>query len=238
MRTTRSLAAMLLSLFLAGFVVVGTTTPAHAEPLAKFWMYFHVEDGELTAYEVGVGSTKPVDGSIEAYRYGTSAAFPPHIAPRADLEELTFDAICDHVDPKDGEKRVAVLVDFGVEQDASNGEEPPAPFAACAQVPVEANGLQVLEDVAEVRSEDEDFGPSLCAIEGYPASGPCFGSAPKASPDDTGSIDFAIQGVDDTTESDDDEDDDNNLPLLASAIALVVVTAAGGWVLARRNKSA
>ena len=74
------------------------------------------------------------------------------------------------------------MIDFGVEQDAADGDEPPAPYAACAQVATNATGLQVLDAAAEVRSENSDFGPSLCAIDGYPASGPCFGSGAEVSP--------------------------------------------------------
>ena len=82
MHTTRSLAAMLLTLLAAGFGVVGAAAPAQAAPVSKFWMYFHVEGGEYVGYDEGVGATNPADGSIEAFRYGASEDFPPHIAPR------------------------------------------------------------------------------------------------------------------------------------------------------------
>jgi LPXTG-motif cell wall-anchored protein len=147
---------------------------------------------------------------------------------------VSFEEVCGHVDAKDGQKRVAVVIDFGVEQDAAEGQEPPAPYAACAQVAPKATGLQVLDAVAEVRSENSDFGPSLCAIDGYPASGPCFGSGPEASPDDGEPVAFAIEGVD---KESDDEDDDSNVPLLLGVGAVVVLLGAGGVLLARRNKA-
>jgi len=236
MRSIRTVLATSLALFLAGFTLIGTATPASAaDDPARFWMYYSVVDDEFTAYlDKGVGATKPADGSVEAFRYGTSTDFPPHIAPRADVAEVSFEEVCGQVDAKDGQKRVAVVIDFGVEQDAAEGDEPPAPYAACAQVATNATGLQVLDAVAEVRSENSDFGPSLCAIDGYPASGPCFGSGPEASPADGEPVTFAIEGVD--KESDDDEDD-SNLPLLLGAGAVVVLLGAGGVLLARRNKA-
>ena len=239
MRSIRTLLATSLALFLAGFTLVGTASSASAvsaaDDPARYWMYFSVIDDEFTAYlDKGVGATKPADGTVEAFRYGTSTDFPPHIAPRADVASVSFDEVCGHVDAKDGQKRVAVVIDFGVEQDAADGDEPPAPYAACAQVATKATGLQVLDAAAEVRSENSDFGPSLCAIDGYPASGPCFGSGPEVSPADGEPVAFAIEGVD--KESDDDEDD-SNLPLLLGAGAVVVLLGAGGVLLARRNKA-
>ena len=84
---------------------------------------------------------------------------------------MTFDAVCVDTPAVDGQKRVAVIIDFGVEADAE-GQEIPAPKAACAQVPTEANGLQVLEAVAEIRTENHG-GPLLCAIDGYPGEELC-----------------------------------------------------------------
>lgn len=236
MHPIRTLLAGFLALFLAGFTLVGTAGSASAaDDPARFWMYYSVVDDEFVAYlDKGVGATNPADGSVEAFRYGTSTEFPPHIAPRADVAEVSFEEVCGHVDAKDGQKRVAVVIDFGVEQDAAGGQEPPAPYAACAQVARKATGLQVLDAVAEVRSENSDFGPSLCAIDGYPASGPCFGSGPEASPDDGEPVAFAIEGVD---KESDDEDDDSNVPLLVGAGAVVVLLGAGGVLLARRNKA-
>lgn len=237
MRSIRTLLTAALALFLAGFTLAGTSTSASAaDDPARYWMYFSVVDDEFVAYlDKGVGATKPADGSVEAFRYGTSTEFPPHVAPRADVAEVSFEEVCGHVDAKDGQKRVAVVIDFGVEQDAAEGDEPPAPYAACAQVATKATGLQVLDSVAEVRSENTDFGPSLCAIDGYPASGPCFGSGSEVSPDDGDPVAFAIEGVD--KESDDEDEDDGNLPLLLGAGAVVVLLGAGGVLLARRNRT-
>ena len=51
--------------------------------------------------------------------------------------------------------------------------------------PTNANGLQVLEAVAEVRTENH-FGPTLCAIDGYPAKGCANDVSNVATPADDG----------------------------------------------------
>jgi hypothetical protein len=239
MRSIRTVFATFLVLFLAGFTLVGTSGSASAAQSSaadsyRYWMYSSVIDGEFTTYDVGVGGSKPKDGTIEAYRYASSADYPPHVAPRADLEKLTFDAICGHVDAADGQKRVGVLVDFGEEFDAAEGEEPPAPFAGCAQVPTNATGLQVLQSVADVRTEKSSSGPLLCGIDGYPAA-KCSLTVSESTPADSGTVDFAIKGVGDDAETDDD--DGSNMPMLLGIGAVVVLLGAGGVALNRRNKS-
>ena len=99
----------------------------------------------------GVGAATPKDGSIEAYRYAAADFKKPNL-PRIDLNVVDFDAVCAETPAVDGEKRVAVLIDFGVEAD-SEGQEIPEPKAACAQAATEATGLQVLQSVIDVRTK-------------------------------------------------------------------------------------
>jgi LPXTG-motif cell wall-anchored protein len=238
MRSLRTATSRLLSLLIAGLALAGTTGSARAAEVFRFWMYSSVVDGEVKIYDKGPGVTNPADGSVEAYRYGGSVDFPPHVNPRADLDELTFEAICGEIEPVDGQKRVAVLVDFGVEEDAPDGQEPPAPFADCAQVPMDATGLQTLDAVADVRTEKSSAGPSLCGIDGYPAAGPCFATATAPSPDDAEPLDFTIRSAAGDDAADETGGEDSNMPLLLGVGAAVVAIAAGGLLLSRRNKSA
>jgi len=235
MRTTRSLATLML----ACLAVLLPVSPAHAEDVTRFWIYYTAVDGEWQGSDKGVGATVPKDGSVEGYRYGGSTAFPAHIAPRADLSEVTFDAVCGDVEPQDGRKRVAVVVDFGAEADAPEGTEVPQPYADCAQVAEKATGYQVLDSVADVRVEQTDFGPSVCDIDSYPAAGGCFTAAKTASPDDEGPVDVEIRGASAEGDggSDAADEDDSSAPMLIGAGAVVVLLAAGGLLLARRNRS-
>jgi LPXTG-motif cell wall-anchored protein len=231
MHMSRSLAATLLTLIAAGFGVVGAATPAQADDPYAYWLYYSVEDGAYVYQDVGASDFVPEDGSIEAYRYA-SALFPPAQQPRADLADVTFDAVCGDTEAADGEKQVAVLIDYGIDGDAPNGDaEAPDPVAECAVVPVDATGLQTLQSVADVRTDKTN---GVCGIDAYPSGGDCFALADEESAPDGEPVEFAIAG----DEAADDDEDDSNWLLLAGVGALVVVIGAGGVVLARRNRSA
>jgi hypothetical protein len=233
MRTTRSIATLLL----ACLAVLAPAGSAQAADVSKYWIYYSAADGEWAGYDEGFGSSVPEDGSVEGYRYGASTDIPAHITPRADLSEVTFDAVCGDVEAKDGQKRVAVVVDFGVEADAPEGAEVPAPYADCAQVPAKATGYQVLDAVADLRVEQSEWGPSLCGIDSYPASGPCFATVKQASPDDEGAVDVEIRSASAESDTDTADEEDSNAPLLIGAGVVVALLAAGGALLARRNRS-
>ncbi len=225
---------MLLTLIAVGLGVVGFAAPAQADDPYAYWLYYTVDDGEFVYQETeGPGTFIPKDGGIEAYRYA-SALYPPTQAPRADLTEVDFDEVCDDVVAGEGEKRVAVLIDYGFDGDApqAGSEDAPDPRAACAVVPEKANGYQTLDAVADIRT-DADNG--VCGVDGYPVSGDCFPPGKEIS-EDGGLVEFTIAGEGD--EADDDDDDDSNWPLLAGAGAVVVLIGAGGVLMARRNRAA
>lgn len=247
-RGAHGLAAALASLLLASPVaiatVLGTAGPARAAEIYRYWAYFHVQDGAFVASTKGVGEFRPRDGAVEAFRYAAPADFENPNLPRADLSTLTFEAICTDEDTAgEGQKRVAVIVDYGVAEDAE-GAQVPANSAACAVVPRDATALQVLDSVADTRSENG----LLCAIGGHPAEG-CAGLAEEATPADDGPVEFTIAGAarpeteataDDATTSSEDgaEDDGSNLPLLLGVGGAVVAIGAGGAWLSRRNRGA
>ncbi len=214
--------------------------PAHAADVYKYWAYFAVQDGSFVSQQVGPGGTTPAEGSIEAYRFAAPADFTNPNLPRADLETLTFDSVCSAASAEPEQKRVAVLVDYGVASDAAGGETTPAPAAACAVVPTKANGLQTLQAAfPDVRTEKSSFGPSVCGIQGYPATG-CLGTLVKTgTPADGEPVEFAIAGsespADGTEASDQDADDDNNGLLLGLSGAALAAIVAAGLVLQRRR---
>jgi hypothetical protein len=232
MRSIRTLLATFLALFLAGITLVGTSGSASAADVYRYWIYFQVKDGQYVSSDKGFGDTVPADGSIEAYRYAAPAAYPSTNLPRADLAEVTFDKVCADTDAAAGKKRVAVIIDYGVEAD-SDGAEVPEPEAACALVDEKATGAQTLAAVDDVRQKKSSFGPLLCAIDGYPATGCADVKADAATPADGAPLDFDL----DSEKADSDDDDDSNLPLLLGAGAVVVLLGAGGVLVARRNKA-
>jgi hypothetical protein len=211
-------------------------SPAQAADIYKYWAYFGVEGDAFVAQSEGPGNTSPADGTIEAYRYAAPADFNNPNLPRADLSVVTFDAVCGEATAAAGEKRVAVLVDYGVETDAPEGEETPEPEAACAVVPEEATGLQTLQEAfPDVRTEASSFGPSVCGIEGYPATG-CLGTlAETGTPPDGEPVEFAVVGAESESDANASDDDDNNAVLLGVGAGVVVLIVAGGLLLQRRR---
>ena len=201
-RAVRSALLPLLTLLLAGFVSVGTAPAAQAADVYRYWGYYTVTDGAFVAQETGPAGATPKDGDIEGYRYAAPADFKNPNLPRADLTVVTFDAVCGDKTAADGEKRVAVLIDYGVESDAADGETPPDPEALCAVVPEKFNGLQTLQSVApDLRTQKSSFGPLLCGISGYPATGCADVKVPEGSPADGAAVEFTGLAGDDSRRS-------------------------------------
>lgn len=162
-RTVHLFCATLLAV-LSG---IALATPASAEEGYRYWNYFHLKNGEWVFATTGPSGHTPKDGAVEGYRFGTTPASDTDgLPPRADLAEVNFETVCAGTEAGTDEKRVAVVIDYGTEADAED-TAPPQPRADCAVVPADANGMQVLQSVADVRVEN-DFS---CALDGYPAAG-------------------------------------------------------------------
>ncbi|MGH3444101.1 MAG: SCO2322 family protein [Nocardioidaceae bacterium] len=217
-----TLVAVLAALLLAPLLAA----PAQAADGYRYWNYFHVEHGSYAFAKTGPGGATPADGSVEAYRYGTSTS-SAGIEPRADLAHYTFTRVCSGTDPKPGTKRVAVLLDYGTAADATSGQTPPSPRAACAQAPKAANGQQVLEAVAQAR-----IGKGLtCGIDGYPASG-CSTTVKNATaPGPQHDVTFALSPADSASSG-------GGTPVWAIvAVVVVIVLIGAGAVLQSRRKT-
>ncbi len=243
MRTVPRIAVAMLSLFLTGVAIVGAAAPASATDYYRYWSYFNVDSGSYLASEQGVGATVPKDGTVDAYRYAAPDPKQPSL-PRLDLSTITFDAVCSDTAEAAGSKRVAVLVDYGVDADAE-GQAVPEPTVACASVPTKATGMQVLQSVAEVRTKTSSFGPLLCGIDGFPAKGCADEVTKQATPADDGFLDVTVATAGDTGTTTDtsgdtssESDSGSSTGLYAGLGVLVVVLLGGGVVLARRNRSA
>ena len=222
----------LLALLAAVFLSLATAGTAHAEDGYRYWNYSHLEGDAFTFAQTGPGDHKPKDGDVEGWRYGTSTV-AQGIFPRADLSTVTFDTVCEGVEAESGEKRVAVLIDFGTEADAS-GSEIPEPRAECATAPEDATGQQVLESVVDVRTQEG----GICALDGYPAKG-CFETVADAQvPAQEASVDFVVPASEDTEPAAATEDDGGLSPMLIAVLAGGLVLAVVALLLARRRREA
>ncbi len=233
MRTTALTRAALAGAATALAVAVPLT--AHAQDdVFRFWGYHQWTDGAWAFAQTGPADVSPADGAVEGWRHAVAGAEPRF--PRADGD---FDLICGTTEADEGEKRVAVVIDYGTEADAEDGSQPPPAEGACAVVPEEASGADVLTDVTEVRVDDSGL---TCGLGGYPEQG-CGGVVSAPAP--TGpeeSVELALPEAETTAaagEGQDVDEDEGGVPvgLLVGvgAIALVGVAAA---VRAGRSKAA
>ena len=231
----RRTVGVLSSLLLAALFVTGFAGTAHAEGGYRYWNYFHLTGQTWEFSQVGPSGYQPKDGAVEAYRFGTSASSDADgIPPRTDLSEVNFDTVCADKQAATGKKRVAVVLDYGSEADA-DGATPPAPVGECAVVDAKANGQQVLDNVADVRSEDG----LTCALDGYPVKG-CGDPVTDVKATDERPVTFELpisEAASDDASSDSTEEDSDLLwPLIGVGLAVVLV-AASALAMNRRKRS-
>lgn len=223
-------AAVLLGTFVGPLV-----GPAHAAPGYRYWNYFHVTADGYTFATTGPSGFVPDDGSVEAYRYGLSPG-ASGLEPRTPAATYAVADLCAGRQAGSGQKRVGVLLDYGTAADAPDGGRVPEPKAACAVVPTEANGQQVLDAVSDLRVEDQ----LVCGIDGYPTAG-CsvtVDDPPAVPPEET--VDFAVPAADQTDDRAGDRSGDQSGGFswsLAGAAVLVAVLAGGAVVLSRRRRA-
>ncbi|MFG2991308.1 SCO2322 family protein [Streptomyces sp. NPDC048257] len=151
---------------------------AAAPALAAGYRYWSFWDGGAGGGAGGVkwsyatqgpSLARPADGAVQGFRFAVSKDAAAQAAqPRAAAD---FEAVCGGTAPVDGRKRVALVIDFGVPEDAPAGDTPPgaAPRTACAQVAPDATTAEALASVAKPLRYNS--AALLCAISGYPKQG-------------------------------------------------------------------
>lgn len=143
--------------------LLGVSAASAQAPL--FWGYYHWNNGTWEFASTGPDGATPEDGAVEGWRYAAAGADTPPRLPRADGD---FELICGSTpEPKSGQKRVAVVIDYGLAEEAPEGAEPPAARGECAVVPEDATGADVLAAVAQVRDQNG----LVCGLDDYPATG-------------------------------------------------------------------
>ncbi|MCW7943643.1 hypothetical protein AAW14_16680 [Streptomyces hygroscopicus] len=156
-RTSTALLLALLVVFGAG--------QAHAVGY-RYWSFWERNGNAWTYATQGPSTARPADGDVQGFRFAVSADSKDAMKPRGTAD---FAAICARTPAQSGEKRVALVLDFGTTADAPSGETPPAPRTACARVPGDATTADALAAVAKPLRYD--MNALLCAIAGYPEKG-------------------------------------------------------------------
>ncbi|MFJ9741320.1 SCO2322 family protein [Streptomyces sp. NPDC101166] len=132
----------------------------------RYWSFWERTGDRWTYATQGPSTARPADGDVQGFRFAVSADSADASRPRG---TASFAAICATTPPRDGAKRVALVVDFGTPADAPSGETPPHPRTACARVPGDASTAEALAAVAKPLRYDANA--LLCAITGYPRTG-------------------------------------------------------------------
>jgi len=149
---------------LAVLALAQTPLPAQADTY-RYWSYW--TGGDQWEYSArGPGFRVPSDGAVEGWRFVVSPkdgsqAVPPGTASN-------YDQLCPgQPAAPSGQKRVAVVLDYGPAGIAPVGQEPPSLSVSCVSVPATDNGLQVVQRVATLRFHSSGL---ICGINGFPAS--------------------------------------------------------------------
>ncbi|GGX24389.1 hypothetical protein GCM10010297_51740 [Streptomyces malachitofuscus] len=165
----------------------------------RYWSFWERNGTAWTYATQGPSLARPADGDVQGLRFSVSENSADAAKPRGTAD---FDTICAKTPARDGEKRVALVIDFGTPADAPSGETPPAGRTACAQVPPDATTAEALAAVAKPLRYDTNA--LLCAIAGYPKKGcgeqvsaekPSASAEKEPEPDDSGPSVGLIGGI-------------------------------------------
>ncbi|WP_166355948.1 SCO2322 family protein [Phytoactinopolyspora limicola] len=222
---------VLATLAIAALLSITLVSNAHADAF-RYWGYFQWSDGEWTFAPTGPADTVPADGALEGWRLAVGDTSSTRLPRTGDV----FDEICAAATADDDEKRVAVVIDYGTTDDAPDGETPPDARGACAVVPQDASGADVLTAVAEVRFDQG----MACGLDGYPAT-ECSSQVDGAAPTDDGEDVTLVLPADAADADVDDPDsettsDDNRAVALTIGLAIIVLIATGAILQARRSR--
>ncbi|MFD0029230.1 SCO2322 family protein [Streptomyces sp. NPDC055059] len=192
----------------------------------RYWSFWD-RDGSAWVYaSQGPSTARPSDGDVQGFRFSVSEDSQDSAKPRG---AASFDSICAATPARGGEKRVALVIDFGTAQDAPSGEAPPKPRTACARVSDDATSAEALAAVAKpLRYNNQAL---LCSIAGYPKTG--CGEQVSSS---KGSASKGTESKDTGKDSARAPDDGGpSVGLIAGGTAVVVLGAAAVWQARRRR---
>ncbi|MFI1796164.1 SCO2322 family protein [Streptomyces sp. NPDC020379] len=211
----RSLAALLL----AGILAALTVAPAQAAGY-RYWSFWEGQGKDWAYATQGPATARPADGDTIGFRFAVSEDAKNAAKPRTAPD---FGAVCDRTPAKDGDKRVAVVLDFGTPADAPAGETPPPARTACARVGEDAGAGEAL--AAAAKPLRYNSAALLCAIAGYPKSGCGEQVSGRKNTEST---------KPEATSS--DSSGGPSAGLIGGIAAVVVLGAAGVWQARRRKR--
>ncbi|MFI5679490.1 SCO2322 family protein [Streptomyces cellulosae] len=197
----------------------------------RYWSFWE-RDGNQWAYATqGPSTARPADGDVQGFRFAVSEDSGDATRPRGTAD---FTTICADTPVRAGEKRVALVIDFGTASDAPPGETPPAPRTACAQVSPDATAADALASVAEPLRYNTNA--LLCAIADYPEKGcgePVTSGETGKTPSSSGSSGSSSSSSSQTGKG--TKDGGPSVGLWAGMAAVAALGAAAVWQARRRG---
>lgn len=144
----------------------------------RYWSYWTGSGANWKYASVGPSDRVPADRGVDGWRFVISASPVPSALPR---KSAAYDTLCPKAaTPPSGKKRVAIVIDSGVQTDAPTGETPPALKVLCLVVGSTEDSATILSAAATVRSKDG----LVCGINGYPKT-ECAPRVPIPTPTPT-----------------------------------------------------
>ncbi|MYX45726.1 hypothetical protein GTW59_32470 [Streptomyces sp. SID89] len=199
----------------------------------RYWSFWDRDGGRWTYATEGPSTARPGDGEVQGMRFAVSEDSQNAAQPRGTAD---FAAICGSTPARHGQKRVALVLDFGTKADAPAGETPPAARTACARVPSDATTAEALAAVAKPLRYDANA--LLCAIAGYPAKGCGEQVSGKGAGDGSGKgSDAGAESPGAGTGTSEKKDGGPSVGLVAGGAVVVVLAGAAVWQ-ARRRRNA
>ncbi|WP_415950631.1 SCO2322 family protein [Streptomyces sp. KLOTTS4A1] len=214
---------------LAGAVLaVLCAAPAQADAY-RYWSFWFKDDKGAWAYATqGPATARPSDGDVEGFRFAVSEDSADASKPRSDAG---FEEICADTAAKGGQKRVALVIDFGTAADAPSGETPPKPRTACARIDEDGTSAEALAAVAKPLRYDSSA--LLCAVSGYPQRGCGEMVSGDGAKEPTGSD--AADASDAADSAAPGDDGGPSVGLLAGLAAVLLLGVAAIWQARRRR---
>ncbi len=169
--TAAARAAAVLGVLGSVLVALLVAAPAAEAASYRYWTYWWGQPAATswTFAQLGPASDRPKDGAVLGWRFAVTTEAGGKKSPRA---SLPFDSLCPSLAGTPagaGEKRVAVVVDYGTASDAPPGEAPPGGGTVrveCVTVAANATGVALL-NAAGVSLRFGDNG-LVCGIDRYP----------------------------------------------------------------------
>ncbi len=203
------------------------TSPATAasssssDSLYVFWSEWSTTGSGAWKYsQTGAQSVTPANGTAVGYRWGVGSSATISEPPRV---EGSFSAICGTNPAPSGQKKVAVVIDFGTASEAPQGTTPPQMQSQCATVPTSSSALQTLTSVTSVRQDPNGL---VCGIGGYPPSG-CGFQITAAQLQSGGSSSSAPASTSSSS--------NGWVPFAIGAVVIIIIVIAGVLIARRRR---